>query len=931
MARLAAELQTFLDLPAAQRRLGPFVLVRPLGKGGFAPVWLAEETYGETKLRTAAIKLFHYDRAATSGVRSGLDALGTQLGATASRDNILEEARALCRVEHPNIVRFYALPTDEARGVVGLAMEYVAGTSLDERLAHAAPSPRAGQGEPGEPNVRARAQLPTRDVLAIGIAVASALAAVHQSGLVHRDVKPANVIDAGGVYKLIDFGIASAEQARRPRAPAQREERAPIVLGDIPIEGASDSALEELGHQASGPVFASGTLGYIAPECMPPRAEPATAASDLYGLGALLFECVCGLLPAAAREPGVLSAPVLTGEEPAPSLRALSPDTPEPLVALVDRLLAPDPRARPRSAEQVARELERVRQLIKGRARALPSEEIGPFRGLGRFEESDRDVYFGRSAEIAAAIELLRGRGVVALIGPSGSGKSSLGRAGLLPAIADGALGAWPKAWDCVVISPGADPMAALGAALAPLLELSPEAVAAHDAASLLGLVVERAQASGRGVAMMIDQLEELATVTPPAARGRLVELLVRLGEQPLAGVRAVVAARRDLLDPLLALGDDLGRLLTRGSMLVSPMTDAQWSDALDQALSAYGYAFESEAFRAALIAELRQTISAMPLVQFALTQLWEQRDREGHRLTRAGHEAIGGIRGALDRHAEATLARAETKLAFAHAVARDVLLSLTTAQGTRVTRSPVELARAAGPRAAELVALFEEARLITREPEGCTLAHEALLTQWERLRTWVAEARDDRVLAEEIERDAATWARARSGELLWRKGRLAVAAELHRRGVVRLSDLATEFVETASRTERRAQRRVYLVGGTLLVGTSAAIVALLVANVRESHNAAVRQEAERARTELDACLARVTRLDNDKQAIDYEKQVCEGSVRSFEQSRDRADERLLLLETDVQLTDHCRRLKDEARTRHDGPTPGGAPHANDK
>lgn len=914
MARLAAELQTFLDLPAAQRRIGPFVLVRPLGKGGFAPVWLAEETYGETKLRTAAIKLFHYDRAAVSGARSSLGAAGTHatpLGATVSRDNILEEARALCRVEHPNIVRFYALPTDEARGVVGLAMEYVAGTSLDERLAVTTPAP-AG--------VSARAQLPTREVLAIGIAVASALAAVHQSGLVHRDVKPANVIDAGGVYKLIDFGIASAEQARRPRVS---QAPAPLVLGDIPIEGASESVREELGQATSGPVFASGTLGYIAPECMPPRGEPAAAASDLYGLGALLFECVCGLLPAAAGQAGVLSGPVLSGDTPAPSLRTMAPDAPEPLVALVDRLLAPDPRARPRSAEQVARELERVRQLIKGRARELPSEEVGPFRGLGRFEESDRDVYFGRSAEVAAAIELLRGRGVVALIGPSGSGKSSLGRAGVLPAIADGALGAWPKAWDCVVVSPGVDPMGALGVALAPLLELSPEAIAAHDATSLLGVIVERAQASGRGVAVMIDQLEELATVTPPAARGRLVELLVRLGEQPLAGVRAVVAARRDLLDPLLALGDDLGRLLTRGSMLVSPMTDAQWSDALDQALSAYGYAFEDEAFRGELIAELRQTISAMPLVQFALTQLWEQRDRTHHRLTRAGHEAIGGIRGALDRHAEATLARAGTKLAFAHAVARDALLALTTAQGTRVTRSPEELLRDAGPRAAELVALFEEARLITREPEGCTLAHEALLTQWERLRTWVAEAREDRVLAEEIERDAAIWARSRSVELLWRKGRLAVAAELLRRGGVRLTDLATEFVEAASRTEQRTQRRVYFVGGTLLVATSAAVVALLVANVREGHNTAVREEAGRARKELDACLARVTRLDNDKQTVDYEKQVCEGSVRSFEQSRDRADERLLLLETDVQLTDHCRKLKAEARTRRDGPTTG--------
>jgi serine/threonine protein kinase len=912
MARLAPALQTFLDLPSPQRRLGPFVLVRPLGKGGFAPVWLAEETYGETKLRTAALKLFHFDEALSS--RSGASV--SRLTSSLSRDRILEEARALCRVEHPNIVRFYALPTDEARGLVGLAMEYVAGTSLDEKLASTAKSPGA------------RAQLPVREVLSIGIAIASALAAVHQTGLVHRDVKPANVIDAGGVYKLIDFGIASAERARRPPEPSAPREPAPMVLGDIPLDLGDEppppSALAGFGTADSDPVFASGTLGYIAPECMPPRSEPASASSDLYGLGALLFECITGLLPAAAKEPGVLAPGILSGEEPAPSVRAVAPEIPAPLAALIDELLAPDPRSRPRSAERVARELERVRQLIKGRQRALPSEEVGPFRGLGRFEESDRDVYFGRAVEVAAAIELLRGRGVVALIGPSGSGKSSLGRAGVMPAIADGALGAWPTAWDRVVVSPGVEPVAALAAALAPILEQPADALRAMPAHALVATLAERAQASARGVAIMIDQLEELATVTAAPARAGLVELIVRLGEQPIAGVRAVVAARRDLLDPLLALGDDLGRVLTRGSMLVSPMTDAQWSDALDQALSTYDYAFEDAAFRAELIADLRETVSAMPLVQFALTQLWQQRDRARRRITREGYAAIGGIRGALDRHAESTLARAGERLAFAPAIAHDLLLALTTAQGTRVSRSPEELARDAGPNAAALVAIFEDARLVTREPEGYTLAHEALLTQWERLRGWVAEARDDRLLAEEIERDAATWAKSRSTELLWRKGRLAGAADLLRRGLVRLTDDASDFVETAVRAERRAQRRVYLIGGTLLVGLTAAIAALLIANVREKHNTEVRNEAERARASLDACLTKVSRMENDRQALDYDKQVCDGTVKAFEQARDRENEKLLLLDSDVQLADHCRKLKQDAKARSDAPKPLG-------
>ena len=103
-----------LALPEPARRVGPFVLVRQLGRGGFAPVWLAKEVYGSETLRAAAVKMF-------------------ALGGDASR-RIVEEARALCRVEHRNVVRFYSLAVDEEAGVMGLGMEYVAGRSLSARL-----------------------------------------------------------------------------------------------------------------------------------------------------------------------------------------------------------------------------------------------------------------------------------------------------------------------------------------------------------------------------------------------------------------------------------------------------------------------------------------------------------------------------------------------------------------------------------------------------------------------------------------------------------------------------------------------------------------------------------------------------------------------------------------------------------------------------
>ena len=115
MGRLAPAIKRFLDRPAAERRLGPFVLVEQLGHGGFAPVWLAKEVYGATELRAAAVKLFTLQRSPRSR--------GNGPNTGKARDRIVAEARALCQVEHPNVVRFYSLPIDEARGVMGLAME----------------------------------------------------------------------------------------------------------------------------------------------------------------------------------------------------------------------------------------------------------------------------------------------------------------------------------------------------------------------------------------------------------------------------------------------------------------------------------------------------------------------------------------------------------------------------------------------------------------------------------------------------------------------------------------------------------------------------------------------------------------------------------------------------------------------------------------
>ncbi len=703
---------------------------------------------------------------------------------------------------------------------------------------------------------------------------------MHRAGLLHRDVKPDNIIEAAGVYKLIDFGIAAAERsAADAGAPTLvGPEVGVVVYDDLPLEAAGSKMSllpgSSFAHGPSGETPAgvlsglSGTVGYIAPERVSLRERSATASGDLYALGAVLFECLTGRLPAVAAgerhgKPG-MRGEVLDGRAPAPPVAELRAGIPTGLSSLVDALLAPEPVARPRSAEAVVVALETLRGEIDGRVRALPPEDLGPFRGLERFEESDRDVYFGRRGEVAAVLETLRSRPLVTLVGGSGSGKSSLARAGVLPAVRDGALGGGVTAWDAAVLVPGGTPRSALGVALDPFVpgaaERTPEAVATA--------LARRAEETGRGLFLIVDQLEELVTAGAGAEQAWAAELLGQLGRTMRPGVRILATIRDDLLKDVLGLGS-LGGAVVRGAVVVAPLGEAAWAEVIDQALAAYGYAFEDAALRRSVLAEVAQSASAMPLVQFALARLWQKRDRERRWLTKLAFLAMGGIFGALERHAEATFEKLAQRGPGAGALTGAVLLALTTAQGTRATREVAELSRLGDPRA--VVAITSElsaARLCVREARGLTLAHDALLTQWGRLRAIVVNARDARVLADDLERAAERWVmKEQDPSLLWRSRHLAAASDLAARRTLPLTDAATLFV----RAGRRAERRGTLIAAAVAVVSMASLIGsggFYVANAREAE---ARARASREKAEQEASVAEARAGVEKQQRFDAE------------------------------------------------------------
>lgn len=795
-------------------RIGPFRLVTELGEGGFAPVFLAVEEYGGVELRTVALKLFALDEAAAAGLAGGSRGTNATSAVAQARARIIDEARALCRVEHPNVVRFFQM-MEAPGGVLGLAMEHVRGTSLGERLER--------QGT-----------LPLAVTLEIGAAVASALAAVHQIGLVHRDVKPDNVIEASGAFKLIDFGIATA--ARRPALAARRHAEAPSAarIAAIGAGSAGPGALAGVdldaadrtvratgrGEDGTGTDAVAGTMGYIDPVCLA-RGEPADASSDLYALGAMLYECLTGRMPSS--EEGGPSASrirmnVALGLSRPPSVAQLVPSIPQGVASLIDALVEPLRERRPQRAEWVACELERLRRVTRGVAdRPLPPE--GPFRGLAAFDERHRDVYFGRATDVASALEVLRSRGLLALVGPSGSGKSSLARAGILPSIVDGSLGAWPAQWRAVTFSPGPRPRAALAAALAPVLE--GEHLPAEPAALALRLAVLVEQ-NDTGLVLLVDALEEVVTVAAPDERVYLASLLAALASRPVPGLRVVVTARRDLLDPLLA-EPGLGVALARSVQLVAPLSAAAWLEVLQDRLAAYGYALEDAAMQSELARDLADTASAMPLVEFALAHLWAHRDDRRRVLPRSALARIGGLAGALAQHAEATLSAVIAAHGpHAATVAGDVLLALTTPHGTRATRTRSDLAQEVPDALRDhVLAAFEKERLVVVEGEQVTLAHDALIARWPRLEAWVQSLRRERETAREVEEAAARWKRKPERELLLRGSPLGDAQSLRRGTRVKLTPDASAFVEASRRDQRRAWGGLAALVASVLLGAA--------------------------------------------------------------------------------------------------------------
>jgi WD40 repeat protein/DNA-binding SARP family transcriptional activator len=427
---------------------------------------------------------------------------------------------------------------------------------------------------------------------------------------------------------------------------------------------------------------------------------------------------------------------------------------------------------------------------------------ICPYKGLAAYGPDDAAYFVGRERLVAETLARLVGAELLAVVGSSGSGKSSLVRAGLLPALAAGTLPGSER-WRQVVLTPGDQPAEVLDRALADL------------------------PSQGRTL-LVVDQLEELFTLAIASQRQGFVDRLVAALRSPFADVVAVVTLRSDYYGHC-ADHPDLAKLVQATTVLVGAMRPEELGRAIEVPAELAGLAVEPSVTDA-ILADAGDQPGALPLVSTALLALWEHRD--GRRLTLAGYAQTGGVRGAVARLADRVYDGFDPNQ---QAIARAILLRLTEPGegGDDVRRRGRRSELGDDEATIKVVSTLVTRRLLVADEHTVEVAHEALLREWPRLRGWLEEDREGRRLHRQLAQATSQWAaHDRDPEQLYRGARLAAALDWAKSHDPDLNDTERAFVATSSeqheRQLRRARRTTAVLAGLLVVVLAAGGLALV-------------------------------------------------------------------------------------------------------
>lgn len=677
--------------------------------------------------------------------------------------------------------------------------------------------------------------------------VGSALASAHRQGVLHRDIKPANVLldDDGNAY-LSDFGVAARHVG-------------------------SDG----------GPL--STSPAYVSPEEV--GGSGSSQDSDLYSLGILAFEVLTAVHPVP--------------EQRLPSVSELRPELTPMIDQVLQKATATNPADRYRRVEDFLRAIRQAlgADVVATQEDSEPDSDVrNPFRGLRAFQETDAEDFFGREALIDELVDAVDTNRLVAVVGPSGSGKSSVVRAGLLPRLR--AAGD-EEPWFITDMYPGSYPFEELEGALARVAVDRLDGVSDELRADELGLtrVLKRVLPDDDSrLLLVIDQFEELFSLTnDQATRELFLASLVAAADDARGRLRVVITMRADFFHQPLGYGQ-FGDLVRDGLVAVAMPTRESLALAVSRPARGVGLDLEPGLVNE-VVRDVADEPGGLPLMQHALSELFHL--RRGRTLTIDDYHTSGGVLGALTRRADEIYGELNES---GRSVAQQIFLRLVRAdESAEDTRRRVRLS--------ELYALglersvvdnvlqgFGQFRLLSFDKDPITrgptveVGHEALIREWGLLRSWVDEQREDLLLERRLEAATSEWIESdRADTFLLKEGRLAQFEQFADATDVRLTANESTFLQSsiddAERVSGRAARRRRVLLGVLatfaLVASTLAVFA--VGQRNDARDATGRAEQQAALAADQASLADMEAERANAAATDAETQREVAETRGLE------------------------------------------------
>ncbi len=680
-----------------------------IGKGGFGAVYRA---YQQFIGREVAIKII--------------------LPEHANRPEFIRrfetEAQLVARLEHPHIVPLYDYWREPSGAY--LVMRWLRGGSVQDSLE------KDGVWSP-------------QSVSHVLNQIAEALHVAHRQGIIHRDIKPENILlDENNNAYLSDFGIA-----------------------------------KELGSQQNitQKNAVIGSPAYLSPEQI--KGENVTAKSDIYALGIVIYEMLTGEKPYQADSPVTLMYRHLS--EPLPDIVLVNPELPDAINAVLQRATAKDPEFRYENTIELARDFRRAIKPLLSSDDELPAgtavftgssgsivipDPENPYKGLRAFQQADAADFFGREVLVMSIIRRMQepvdNNRFLAVVGPSGSGKSSVVKAGVIPELRSGMMPG-SENWFVVEMLPGIDPMEELEAALLRIAVNPPESLLSQlkeDSRGLVRAIKRVLPDDETELLILIDQFEELFTlVDEEEVRTHFMDSLVEAVMDPRSRVRVIITLRADFYDRPLNY-NRFGQLMKARTEVVLPLSAEELERAITGPARRVGLHLE-ESLVTAIVADVNEQPGALPLLQYALTELFERRD--GLSISIETYNQIGGTMGALARRADELLAGLDDN---AQEAARQMFVRLVTlGEGAEDTRRRVlqsELLSIGNDpdTMSMIIDAFGRYRLLTFDHDPVTrtatveVAHEALIREWKKLREWLDSSREDLRMQRRITAAAEEW-----------------------------------------------------------------------------------------------------------------------------------------------------------------------------